>query len=79
MYMQRILFLLTVAVLLLFTGEAYAQRDLPGQAGIQFTSGGVNHFPFHGRVVANATTSPRWPLHIPTVTVPTGCMVWIIR
>ena len=44
MYMQRILFLLTVAVLSLFTGEAYAQRDLPGQTGIQFTSGGVNHF-----------------------------------
>ena len=42
--MQRILFLLTVAVLSLFAGEAYAQRDLPGQTGIQFTSGGVNHF-----------------------------------
>lgn len=78
MYMQRILFILTVAVLSLFTGEAHAQRDLPGQTGIQFTSGGVNHS-FHGRVAANATTSPRWPLHIPTVTVPTGCMVWIIR
>ena len=44
MHMQRILFLLTVAVLSLFAGEAYAQRDLPGQTGIQFTSGGVNHF-----------------------------------
>ena len=44
MYMQRILFILTVAVLSLFAGEAYAQRDLPGQTGIQFTSGGVNHF-----------------------------------
>ena len=42
--MQRILFILTVAVLSLFAGEAYAQRDLPGQTGIQFTSGGVNHF-----------------------------------
>lgn len=29
MYMQRILFILTVAVLSLFAGEAYAQRDLP--------------------------------------------------
>ena len=44
MYMQRMLFLLTVAVLLLFTGEAYAQRDLPGQTGIQFTTGGTDHF-----------------------------------
>ena len=44
MLMQRILFLLMVAVLSLFAGEAYAQRDLPGQTGIQFTSGGVNHF-----------------------------------
>ena len=44
MHMQRILFLLTVAVLSLFAGEAYAQRDLPGQTGIQFTSGGGNHF-----------------------------------
>lgn len=44
MYMQRILFILTVAVLSLFAGEAHAQRDLPGQTGIQFTSGGVNHF-----------------------------------
>lgn len=44
MYMQRILFILTVTVLSLFAGEAHAQRDLPGQTGIQFTSGGVNHF-----------------------------------
>ena len=44
MYMQRILFILTVAMLSLFAGEAYAQRDLPGQTGIQFTTGGVNHF-----------------------------------
>lgn len=28
MYMQRILFILTVAVLSLFASEAYAQRDL---------------------------------------------------
>ena len=33
----------------------------------------------HLRVAVNATTSPRWPLHIPTVTVPIGCMAWIIR
>ena len=39
MYMQRILFILTVAVLSLFAGEAYAQRDLPGQTGVQFTTG----------------------------------------
>ena len=44
MYMQRILFILTVAMLSLFAGEAYAQRDLPGQTGVQFTTGGVNHF-----------------------------------
>lgn len=44
MYMRRILFILTVAVLSLFAGEAYAQRDLPGQTGVQFTTGGVNHF-----------------------------------
>jgi hypothetical protein len=44
MYMQRILFILTAAVLSLLAGEAYAQRDLPGQTGIQFTTGGVNHF-----------------------------------
>ena len=43
--MQRILFILAVAVTLLFgTDKAYAQRDLPGQTGIQFTTGGVNHF-----------------------------------
>jgi hypothetical protein len=42
--MQRILFILTAAVLSLLAGEAYAQRDLPGQTGIQFTTGGVNHF-----------------------------------
>ena len=43
--MQRILFILTVAVTLLFGADkAYAQRDLPGQTGIQFTSGGVDHF-----------------------------------
>ena len=30
MYMQRILFILTAAVLSLLAGEAYAQRDLPG-------------------------------------------------
>ena len=42
--MQRILFILTVAMLSLFAGEAYAQRDLPGQTGVQFTTGGVNHF-----------------------------------
>lgn len=35
---------MTVVVLSLFAGKAYAQRDLPGQTGIQFTSGGVNHF-----------------------------------
>ena len=44
MYMQRILFILTAAVLSLLAGEAYAQCDLPGQTGIQFTTGGVNHF-----------------------------------
>ena len=44
MYMQRILFILAVAVTLLFGADkAYAQRDLPGQTGIQFTTGGVNH------------------------------------
>ena len=31
-------------MLSLFAGEAYAQRDLPGQTGVQFTTGGVNHF-----------------------------------
>lgn len=46
MYMQRILFILTVAMLSLFAGEAYAQRDLPGQTGVQFTTGGVNQFHF---------------------------------
>ncbi len=46
MYMQRILFILTVAMLSLFAGEAYAQRDLPGQTGVQFTSGGSQSFPF---------------------------------
>ena len=35
---------MTAAVLSLLAGEAYAQRDLPGQTGIQFTTGGVNHF-----------------------------------
>lgn len=45
MYMQRILIILTFAVLLLFMAEkAHAQRDLPGQVGIQFTTGGVDHF-----------------------------------
>lgn len=45
MYMQRILFILALAVTLFFGADkAYAQRDLPGQTGIQFTSGGVNHF-----------------------------------
>ena len=77
MYMQRILFILTVAVLSLFAGEAYAQRDLPGQTGIQFTSGGVNHFlSWKSGGERHYFTSP---LHIPTVTVPAGCMVWIIR
>lgn len=43
--MQRILFILAVAVTLLFGADkAYAQRDLSGQTGIQFTTGGVNHF-----------------------------------
>ncbi len=38
---------MTVAVTLLFGADkAYAQRDLPGQTGIQFTSGGVEPFPF---------------------------------
>ena len=27
---------------------------------------------FRGRVAVSVTTSPRWPLHVPTVTVPTG-------
>lgn len=45
MYMRRILFILTVAVLSLFAGEAYAQRDLPGQTGVQFTTGSQS-FPF---------------------------------
>ncbi len=45
MYMQRILFILAVAVTLLFgVDKAYAQRDLPGQTGIQFTTGGTDHF-----------------------------------
>ena len=45
MYMQRILFILTVAVTLFFGADkAYAQRDLPGQTGIQFITGGVNRF-----------------------------------
>lgn len=43
--MQRILFILALAVTLFFGADkAYAQRDLPGQTGIQFTTGGVNHF-----------------------------------
>ena len=79
MYMQRILFILTVAMLSLFAGEAYAQRDLPGHRRVYNLQQGESIISFHGRVVANATTSPRWPLHIPTVTVPAGCMVWIIR
>lgn len=45
MYMQRILFIWAVAVPLLFGADkAYAQRDLPGQTGVQFTTGGVDHF-----------------------------------
>ena len=76
--MQRILFILTVAVLSLFAGEAYAQRDLPGQTGIQFTSGGVNHF-LSWKSGGGLHYFTSLPLHIPTVTVPTGCMVWIIR
>ena len=31
-------------MLLFGADKAYAQRDLPGQTGIQFTTGGVNHF-----------------------------------
>ena len=39
------LFILALAATLLFGADkAYAQRDLPGQTGIQFTTGGVNHF-----------------------------------
>ena len=45
MYMQRILFILAVAVTLSFTADkAYAQRDLPGQTGVQFMTGGVDRF-----------------------------------
>ena len=45
MYMQRILFILALAVALFFTADkAYAQRDLPGQTGVQFTTGGVDRF-----------------------------------
>ena len=39
MYMQRILFILTVTVLSLFAGEAHAQRDLPGQAYSSYRAG----------------------------------------
>ena len=43
--MQRILFILALAVALFFTADkAYAQRDLPGQTGVQFTTGGVDRF-----------------------------------
>lgn len=42
--MKRILFILTTAVLLFCAGKVQAQRDLPGQIGIQVTTGGVNHF-----------------------------------
>lgn len=81
MYMQRILFILTAAVLSLLAGEAYAQRDLPGQTGIQFTTGGVNHFLSwkSGGERHYFTSLAFTPLHIPTVTVPIGCMAWIIR
>ena len=72
MYMQRILFILALAVALFFTADkAYAQRDLPGQVESTVS--------FRGRVAVSVTTSPRWPLHVPTVTVPTGCTAWIIR
>lgn len=40
MYMQRILFILALAVTLFFGADkAYAQRDLRGQTGVQFTTG----------------------------------------
>ena len=43
--MQRMLFILAVAVTLSFTADkAYAQRDLPGQTGVQFMTGGVDRF-----------------------------------
>ena len=43
MYMQRILFIL-IACLLLCGTQASAQRDLPGQTGLQLTTGSVNRF-----------------------------------
>ncbi len=43
MYMQRILFIL-IASLLLCGTQANAQRDLPGQTGLQLTTGSVNRF-----------------------------------
>ena len=73
MYMQRILFILTAAVLSLLAGEAYAQRDLPGQTGIQFTTGGVNHF-LLWKSGGERHYFTSLALHIPTVTVPIGCM-----
>ncbi len=45
MYMQRILFILALAVTLFFTADkAYARRDLPGQTSVQFTTGEVDRF-----------------------------------
>lgn len=41
--MQRILFIL-IACLLLCSTKASAQRDLPGQTGLQLTTGSVNRF-----------------------------------
>lgn len=42
--MKRILFLLTMTVCLAISGEAYAQRCLPGMKGIQLTGGMVDGF-----------------------------------
>ena len=42
--MQRFYFILIASLLLICGTEAKAQRDLPGQAGLELTTGSVNRF-----------------------------------
>ncbi|KAA6300741.1 MAG: hypothetical protein EZS26_003106 [Candidatus Ordinivivax streblomastigis] len=42
--MKKLVVIFTLALCFALSGEAYAQRYLPGQHGIQFTAGSVNGF-----------------------------------
>ena len=66
------------ATLLFGADKAYAQRDLPGQTGIQFTTGGVNHF-LSWKSGGERHYFTSLAFTVPIVTAPIGCTVWTIK